>query len=92
MPATPEALESSLIEFIARELINDPEAAAEVTAEDDLLASGLVDSLGVMRLIRHLEETYGVTVPAADVTLENFMTVSAVAGYLGELRTSGANG
>lgn len=72
--------EAPLIDFIARELIRGGDHQLE--ADDDLLSSGLVDSLGVMRLIHFLEERYRVSVPPEDVTLENFMTVRAIAGYL----------
>lgn len=52
-----------------------------VADDEDLLLSGLVDSLGVMRLVRHLEQRFAITVPAADVVIEHFETIDAVAAY-----------
>jgi len=42
--------------------------------DDDLLTSGLVDSLGMMSLVAFIEEQFGVAVPPEDVTLETFST------------------
>lgn len=83
MADTQAEVEQVLVEFIARELRGDPAAAPG--ADDDLLGSGLVDSLGVMRLVRFVEERYGVAVPPADVTIENFNTARTIASYLAKL-------
>ncbi|MEM9593422.1 MAG: acyl carrier protein [Acidobacteriota bacterium] len=80
-------IETTLIEFVTQQLAEgrlEPGAEA-LGPDDDLLGSGLVDSLGVMRLIRFLEERFGVAVPPADVTIEHFMTVGTIADYLGTL-------
>ncbi|MEN8762617.1 MAG: acyl carrier protein [Thiogranum sp.] len=49
---------------------------------DDLLLTGLVDSLGVMRLINHLEQQYSIDIPPEDVTIENFTNIEAISSYL----------
>lgn len=54
----------------------------QLSADDDLLGSGMVDSMGVMRLLGFLEDEFGRQVPYEDVTIENFSTVSAIAAYL----------
>lgn len=54
----------------------------EVAIEEDLLMSGLVDSLGVMTLVSYIEETTGQTIPPQDVTLENFVSIAAIKTYL----------
>lgn len=85
-----ESLEEELIEFISDRLIAKHSLEGErLTGEDDLLGSGLVDSLGVMQLIRFIEEKYGVTVPPADVTIEHFMTVDTLVVYLESLADAG---
>jgi acyl carrier protein len=57
---------------------------AEVTVEDedDLLLSGLVDSIGLMRLIAFLEEEFDVQVPPEEVTIDRFRSVATIAQYL----------
>lgn len=55
---------------------------AQVGYNDDLLLSGLVNSLGVMRLVAFTQERFGVEIPAEDVIIEHFQTIDAIAGYL----------
>jgi len=54
-----------------------------MSADENLLLSGLVDSLGVMTLVAHLEEVTGAPVPMEDVILENFATINAITAYIG---------
>jgi D-alanine--poly(phosphoribitol) ligase subunit 2 len=46
------------------------------------LEEGLIDSLGVMRLVAFLEEEFDVKIPPQDLTIENFITVQAITTYL----------
>ena len=65
--------------YMQNELIN-----GEVTLndDDDLLLSGLIDSLGVVRLITFIEETFDTHIPPEDITIENFGTVQSIADYI----------
>ncbi len=54
----------------------------DVTPETDLLLSGLVDSLGVIRITQWIEDELDVDVPPGDVTLENFQTVDRIVSYV----------
>jgi acyl carrier protein len=72
---------SSLIDFIRSDLLGG-RGPASLGPDDDLLGSGLVDSLGVMRLIGFIEQELGIKVPPGDVTIEHFMTVGHVCTYL----------
>lgn len=77
------SIEKELVEFVECEILNET-----LTADDDLLATGLIDSMGIMRLIAHLEDRYQVTVPPEDVTIENFRALTSVASYVeGRLRS-----
>ncbi len=53
-----------------------------IELDEDLLLSGLLDSLGVMALVGHLEALCGDPIPHQDIILENFQTVAAIATYL----------
>ncbi|MBV7333005.1 acyl carrier protein [Chloroflexi bacterium TSY] len=73
--------ESEIIRFITDDLLlgmND----TPVTPDVNLLTTGLVDSLGVMRLVMFIEEEFGINVPPEDVTIEHFLTVSDMVRYL----------
>jgi len=51
--------------------------------DENLLVTGILDSLALMRLVAHLEDTYDIEIPPSDITLENFASLSAMVGYLG---------
>ena len=54
--------------------------------DENLLLSGLVDSLGVMSLVEFIEEEYSLQIPFEDVVIENFMSVTAMTAYIAQRR------
>lgn len=66
--------------FIQRELLSDE--TVQITPDQDLLLSELLDSLSVTRLVAHIEDARGIQIPPEDVTLENFRSLEAMAAYL----------
>jgi len=68
-----------LEKFVSEELLNN---TASVTRNDNLLTDGLVDSLGMMRFIRFIEDTYDLEIPPEDVIIENFRTIDVIIDYL----------
>jgi acyl carrier protein len=50
--------------------------------DDDLLALGLIDSLGFVELVEHVEATYGIAVQDVEITEENFGSVAAIAAFV----------
>lgn len=69
----------TLKRFIREELLN---GQADVEVDDDLLAEGKVDSIGMMWLVGFIEENWQVQVPAEDITIEHFHTIRAIETYL----------
>jgi D-alanine--poly(phosphoribitol) ligase subunit 2 len=57
----------------------------ELSPEDDLLGSGLLDSMGVMRLVGFVEDTFNIKIPPEDIVIENFMDVKAITNYVESL-------
>ena len=53
-----------------------------VAPDDDLFETGVVDSLGFMRLLAYMDRTFGVQVAMADIVMENFNTAHKVAAYV----------
>ncbi|WP_086478237.1 MULTISPECIES: acyl carrier protein [Arenibacter] len=70
-----------LITYICEDLLNN-ELESGLSPQDDLLGSGILDSLGMMKLILFIEQKYNITVPPQDMIIENFMTVSHITNYL----------
>ena len=54
----------------------------DLDADTNLLLTGLVDSLGVMRMMMFIDEELGVQVPPTDITIDNFRTIGTIADYL----------
>jgi acyl carrier protein len=67
--------------FIQGELVNGA-GGIDLAEDDDLLLSGLVDSMGVIRLVAFIEQEWGLPVPPEDVTIDHFLTIRAISGYL----------
>ncbi len=67
-----------IVKYISEE-IDTP-----ISAEDELLSSGLVDSITIMKIIAHLEDQYSVKVAPQDMVIENFNTVNSIQEYLSE--------
>ena len=57
-------------------------AIVAIGPDEDLLARGLVDSLGVTQLIEFLRDRYGVVVGADDLVPANFHNLRAIAALV----------
>ncbi len=76
--------EQALIDFIESELLTGS-GAGPIDAETELILSGLLDSLAVMRLVSKIEKERGSKLPEEGMVLENFTTVAAMRRYLDSL-------
>jgi len=72
-------MNEKIIAYIKNEITTEP--SIEINLKDNLLESGVVDSMGMMRLILFLEKQFKKRVPSEDMTLDNFMTVEKIAVY-----------
>jgi acyl carrier protein len=54
-----------------------------IDPDEDLLASGIIDSLGVTQLVAFLEERYGIRVTDGELTPANFRTLAAIEEFVG---------
>ena len=81
------ASEQQLGRFIATTLMHN-EDADTLDPEEPLLGSGILDSLGIMRLVSYIEEEFGVEVPEEDLVPEHFQTVNRLAAFVERLQTA----
>ena len=61
--------------------------AARLGDHDDLLETGILDSVGVLDLVARLESDFDIAVADEDLTPENFRTVAALAAFVLAKRT-----
>ena len=72
-------MEEKIIGYLTQELIDSD---VIISPKDDLFSNGLVDSMGLMRLVTFIEDTYGIDIPPEDLTIENFSSVETMVQYL----------
>ena len=51
--------------------------------DSDLVASGQLDSLALVDLLMHLENSFGISVALDGVEIEDFRTVKRISGLVG---------
>lgn len=71
----------SLIEFIAREILQGEE---DLDAHTPLLALGVIDSLSMVSLLGFIQKRFQVDIPDDLVTVENFEDVASLAQLIGD--------
>ena len=72
------AIHAQVVE-IAKQLGND---ASKLRFDEEIPASGLLDSAGLMELMMWFETAYDLTIDQDDLTIANFGTIDAMVSYL----------
>lgn len=72
-------------DYVVAEFLPEGEPV-EITGDMDLLNSGIVDSLGLLKLIAWLENAYEITVGDADLDPENFSSLGTIAEFVEDRR------
>jgi acyl carrier protein len=78
-------MKPKIITYIIEEISNEP--VEDIDVNEDLLGSGIVDSLGMMKLVLFLEKEFQIKIRPEDMTVENFKTVQNISEYLTKYRT-----
>ena len=50
--------------------------------DDSFLEQGIIDSTGILELVAHLEETYGIEITEAELTPDNLDSINRLVAYL----------
>jgi len=69
-----------LNDFIVEELLSG--RGDTIDGDANLLMSGQIDSIGMMRLVDFIEERFDFQVPPEDVTIENLMSIRTMSNYI----------
>lgn len=72
---------SNLSEFIVEELFY-AEDISVLGPDEELLGSGLLDSIGAAQLVLHIESEFAVKLASTDLTFDNFNTLNALAALI----------
>ncbi len=74
-------IESVIKDFIRNELMFGSDGA-NLDSSADLIGSGMLDSVAVLRLILFIEERFGVHVADGEVLPDNFRTVDMIRSFV----------
>lgn len=75
-------LSAKIKEFIITE-VNPDLGLAELDDREPLIESGIIDSLGVLKIMSFLDETFGVDLSSEEIKLENFRDVRTICELVG---------
>ena len=62
------------------------EKLEHIDSHEDLLGTGILDSIGMIKLISYLEKEFKIKVRSEDMNVENFMTVENISKFVSNLR------
>jgi len=60
--------------FLLTEIVVDQNIES-ISPDDDLIMQGIIDSLGIMKLVEYLENTFKIKISDDDIVPENFQTL-----------------
>jgi acyl carrier protein len=68
---------------LIREFLDQHVGGAHFTDDEDIFASGYLNSLFAVQLVMWVEQTFGTPVASEDLDLANFRTVEAIDEFVG---------
>jgi acyl carrier protein len=74
---TLEILEKFMLDQIAAGL-----GRVSFEADEDLLGQGIIDSLGIMKLVVFIEDTFNIKVDDAEIVPEHFQSLNSMATFV----------
>jgi acyl carrier protein len=74
-------------EFILANYLPDV-TADQLGSEYDLLANGVIDSLGLLKLLDWLEERFQIPINHVEIAPDNFRSVSAICEFINQTTVS----
>lgn len=77
---------NTIKDFIIEEFMPDV-PVEQLETDYDLLAGGVIDSLGVLRVLVWLEDTFQIPLDDAEIVPESFRSVEAISAFIEHMRT-----
>ena len=76
-------IQEKLKNYLLMELAADL-GIESLSAEDDLLEQGIIDSMGIMNVIAFMEEQFEIAVEDQEIVPENFQTIKNMEQFIGQ--------
>ena len=77
-------MEAIINDYISREIVQD-QSLLPLGNATPLLETGILDSLGLLRLVVFVQEQFGIVADDLDFVPEHFASVDAICAYLRSL-------
>lgn len=68
-------------DFILRDIIRDG-GVRTLAANDNLIDSGVINSLGIMKIVNFLESNYTISISDDEILLDNFESLAAITKFV----------
>lgn len=75
-------------DYIVNELTSTQEKQ-NISATDQLIETGIIDSFGIMSLITFVEETFKIKISSNDLLPENFESIQKIACLIDKIKGQG---
>ena len=69
--------------FINSEILGE-DFDVQLTDDTHLIDAGIIDSMGIMKLLTYLEDTFSIKIDGDDLVPENFESIDAICGLVSE--------
>ncbi len=69
-----------LADYLVEEILQESDLVLE--PDEDLLSTGLVDSMGIVRYIAWISEEFDIEIPTEDMIIDNFINLEAISRYI----------
>lgn len=80
-------IEREIRSFIAEELLYGSDQAA-IAGDQPLQETGVIDSMGMLRLVTFMEQTFGIEVLDGEVVPEHFATLGDIISFIERKRSA----
>lgn len=73
-------IDQEIIEILRVEILQDEEL--EISKDADLLTTGTLNSMALIRLVAAIESKYSIKIPPTDLVIENFLNIHSIETYV----------
>ena len=69
-----------IVEILKVDILQEDDLS--IDHDEDLLTSGTLDSMALIRLVAAIEEKYAIKISPTDLVIENFININAIETFL----------
>jgi acyl carrier protein len=79
------SIEEEIARYISDEIVFESDQT-KITIDEDLISSGILDSLALLRLVAFIEKRFSVTIKGDELIPDNFQTINRIKAFLEKKR------